>query len=87
MKSLKPSNSKPSEERNMTRTTLLHTPDFSLHAQVSPVISPADGYALTITSQRQESRRPGEEHVRFFACLDRAGLKALADLIYQEVGQ
>jgi hypothetical protein len=71
----------------MTRTTLLNTPDFSLHAQVSSVVSPSDGFALTITSQRQEVRRPGEEHVKFFACLDRQGLKALADLIYAEVGR
>lgn len=63
------------------RTTLLDSPDFSLHAQLSPVISPTDGHALTITSQRLQSRNPHEEHVRFFACLDRQGLQALADLI------
>lgn len=63
------------------RTTLLDSPDFSLHARLSPVISPTDGHALTITSQRLHSRNPHEEQVRFFACLDRQGLRALADLI------
>jgi len=28
-------------------------------------------------------RNPGEEQVRFFACLEREGLQALADLIQQ----
>jgi hypothetical protein len=38
---------------------------------------------LTITSQRQAVRNPGEEHVRFFTCLEREGLQALAELIQQ----
>lgn len=67
------------------RTTLLHTSDYSLHAYLTPVRSPAGGYSLTITSQRQAVRNPGEEHVRFFSCLDRQGLQALADLIQQEL--
>ena len=54
-----------------TRTTLFDNGDFSLYAQLSPVASPEDGYALTITSQRQESRNPHEEQVKFFACLER----------------
>lgn len=62
-------------------TTLLDSPDFRLHARLSPVVSPAGGHALTISSQRLQSRNPHEEHVRFFACLDRQGLQALADLL------
>jgi hypothetical protein len=49
------------------------------------VVSPEGGYALTITSQRQESRNSHEEQVRFFACLEREGLQALAGLIQQEL--
>jgi hypothetical protein len=65
----------------MTRATLFDNGDFSLHAQISPVTSPSNGFALTITSQRQESRNPHEEHVRFFTCLDQEGLQALSELI------
>ena len=63
--------------------TLLQGSDFNLHAYLSPVRSPANGYSLTITSQRQVVRNPGEEHVRFFTCLEREGLQALAELIQQ----
>jgi hypothetical protein len=63
--------------------TLLQGSDFNLHAYLSPVRSPANGYSLTITSQRQAVRNPGEEHVRFFTCLEREGLQALAELIQQ----
>lgn len=66
------------------RTTLLDNGDFSLHAQLSPVQSPVGGHALTITSKRKESRNPNEEQVRFFACLDRAGLQNLQSLIQAE---
>jgi hypothetical protein len=66
-----------------THTTLFNNGDFSLHAKLSAVISPVGGYALTITSQRQESRNPHEEQVRFFACFEREGLQALADLIQE----
>jgi len=66
-------------------TTLLQGSDFSLHAYLTPVRSPAKGYSLTITSQRQSMRNPGEEQVRFFTCLEREGLQALADLIHQEL--
>jgi hypothetical protein len=68
-----------------TSTTLLQGNDFSLHAYLTPVRSPVNGYSLTITSQRQAVRNPGEEQVRFFACLEREGLQALADLIHQEL--
>ena len=68
-----------------TRTTLFDNGDFSLHARLSPVTSPEYGHALTITSQRQESRNPHEEQVRFFACLDREGLIKLGDLIQQQL--
>ena len=64
-----------------TRTTLFDNGDFSLHARLSPVASPEGGHALTITSQRQESRNPSEEQVKFFACLDRQGPKGLSKLI------
>ena len=65
----------------ITRATLFDNGDFSLHAQISPITSPSNGFALTITSQRQESRNPHEEHVRFLTCLDQEGLQALSDLI------
>jgi len=68
-----------------TRTTLFDNGDFSLHAQLSPVSSPVGGHALTITSKRQESRNPHEEHIRFFACLDRVGLQNLQNLIQTEL--
>ena len=70
-----------------TRTTLFDNGDFSLHAQLSHVSSPQGGHAFTITSQRQESRNPHEEHVRFFACLDRAGLQNLQQLIAVELAR
>jgi len=69
------------------RTTLLDNGDFSLHAQLSPVSSPVGGHALTITSKRKESRNPNEEQVRFFACLDRAGLQNLQNLIQMELAR
>jgi hypothetical protein len=68
-----------------TRTILFDNGDFSLHATLSPTPSPHNSLALTITSQRQGSRNPHEEHVRFFACLDREGLRALARLIQSEL--
>jgi len=70
-----------------TRTTIFDNGDFRLHAQLAPVSSPPDGLALTITSQRLESRNPHEEHVRFFACLDRPGLEKLQSLIAKELAQ
>lgn len=69
------------QQSNKQRTTLFDNGDYSLHAKLSPVASPEGGYALTITSQRQESRNPSEEQVKFFACLDRQGLEGLSDLI------
>lgn len=70
-----------------SRITLLDNGDFSLHAQLSPVSSPVGGHALTITSKRLESRNPHEEHVRFFACLDRTGLENLQNLIQTELAR
>lgn len=58
-----------------------------LQARIAPIPSPDDSLALTITSQRQLSRNPREEHVRFFACLDREGLAALAGLIHSALAQ
>jgi hypothetical protein len=63
------------------RITLFDNGHFSLFARLFPVVSPEDGYALTITSQRQESRNPNEEQVKFFACLDRQGLEGLLEHI------
>lgn len=68
-----------------TRIPLFDNGDFSLHAQLTPVISPEDGHALTITSQRKESRNPNEEQVKFFACLDRQGLVNLQNIIQLEL--
>lgn len=70
-----------------TRTTIFDNGDFSLHAQFAAVSSPEGGLAFTITSQRQESRNPHEEHVKFFACLDRQGLEGLSDLIKNELAK
>lgn len=70
-----------------SRTTLLDNGDFSLYAQLSPVTSPVGGYAFTITSKRQESRNPNEEHVRFFACLDKQGLSGLLGLLQAQLSQ
>lgn len=67
------------------RTTFFDNGDFSLHAQLSPTPSLNGGFALTITSRRQESRNPHEEHVRFFACLDRDGLQNLQTLIQSQL--
>lgn len=68
-------------------TTIFDNGDFSLHARLAPTPSPRDGLALTITSQRQESRNPHEEHVRFFACLDRDGLQKQQTLIQSELAR
>ena len=69
------------ERAPVCRTTLFDNGDFRLHAHIAPITSPDNSLALTITSQRPASRNPREEHVRFFACLDREGLQALADVI------
>ena len=69
------------QQSNKQRTTLFDNGDYSLHAKLSPVASPEGGYALTITSRRQESRNPYKEQVKFFACLDRQGLEGLSALI------
>jgi hypothetical protein len=69
------------------RTTIFDNGDFRLHAQLAPVPSPQGGLAFSITSQRQESRNPNEEHVRFFACLDREGLQKLQTLIQTELAR
>lgn len=69
------------------RTTIFDNGDFRLSAQLAPVPSPQGGLAFSITSQRQESRNPHEEHVRFFACLDRDGLQKLQSMIALELAQ
>ena len=66
----------------VARATLFDNGDFRLNARIAPIPSPENSLALTITSQRQAARDPREEHVRFFACLDREGLQALADVIH-----
>lgn len=68
-------------------TTLFDNGDYSLHARLTSVTSPKNGLALTITSQRKESRNPDLEQVKFFACLDREDLQALADLIQKELAR
>jgi hypothetical protein len=70
-------------DRLENSATLLQGSDYSLHAYLLPVRSAANGYSLTITSQRQAVRNPGEEQVQFFSCLEREGLQALAELIQQ----
>ena len=65
----------------LTRTTLFDNGDFSLYAQITPVSSPKNGHALTITSRWKSASKPDEEHVRFKACLEREGLQALMELI------
>lgn len=71
----------------ITRTTIFDNGDFRLHAQLAPVPSLQGSLAFSITSQRQESRNPNEEHVRFFACLDREGLQKLQTLIQTELAR
>lgn len=63
------------------RTTIFDNGDYSLHAEISPTVSPKDSLALTITSRWKSSSNPDEEQVRFRACLERKGLLALSDLI------
>lgn len=70
-----------------THTTLFDNGDFSLHARLASVASPVGGYALTITSQRRESRNPTEEQARFFACLERDGLQKLQTMIALELAK
>lgn len=67
--------------KSNSRATIFDNGDFSLHASIVPVSSPKNGHALTITSQRKESRNPTEEQVRFFTCLDNDGLQSLLTLI------
>lgn len=67
------------------RTILFNNGDFRLIARLASVPSPKDGYALTITSRRKESKAPLVERIQFFSCLDRQGLQALAKLIQNEL--
>jgi hypothetical protein len=81
-----PEHTRGNKEPSMTaKATLIHGSDYRLYAYLAPVVSPVGGYALTITSQRLASRNPNEEQTRFFSCLEREGLHALADLIQQEL--
>ncbi len=68
-----------------SRTTIFDSGDFRLHAQLAPVSSPHDGHVFT--SQRQESRNPHEEHVKFLACLDRKGLEGVSKLFNLAISQ
>jgi hypothetical protein len=65
----------------MNQVSILDNGDLCYRVSLTPVRSPEDGHALTITSQRRASRNPDEQQVRFFACLDRDGLQALANLL------
>lgn len=63
------------------RTLLFENDDFSVFADLRPVVPPVGGYCLTLSSRRQAVRHPHEEQVRFQGFLDREGLQALAGLI------
>ena len=65
--------------------TYFDNDDLGLQAQTRPVPSPQNGFALSITSRRQESRHPQSAQVRFFACLETEALKALVNLIQTEL--
>lgn len=65
----------------MARTTIFDNGHFSLHAHIRPVAALDGSLALTISSTLQTARRPQDEQVRFFACLEPQGLQALATLI------
>ena len=67
--------------QTISRITVIDNGDYLLHAQVAPVISPANGFCLTITSQRKSARNPNEEHVRLMACMTRNQLLNLAHVI------
>lgn len=70
-----------------TRTTLFDNGDFSLYAQLTPVTSPKDGLALTITSCWKSASKPDEEQVQFKTCLEREGLQNLQSLIQSELAR
>jgi hypothetical protein len=65
----------------MNQVSILDNGDLCYRVSLAPVRSPEEGHALTITSQRRASRNPDEQQVRFFVCLDREGLQALAELV------
>lgn len=69
----------------MQKITLRTVGDYSLHAQIAPVIAPANHLALTVTSQKLESRHPHEEYVRLFVCLERDSLRALGEFILAQL--
>ena len=67
--------------QTISRITVIDNGDYLLHAQVAPVISPANGFCLTLTSQLKSARNPNEEQVRFLACMTRDQLLNLAHVI------
>lgn len=68
-------------------TTIFDNGDFSLYAEITPTGAPQNGHALTITSRWKSSSNPEEEQVRFKACLERAGLQNLQNLIQMELAR
>jgi len=68
-----------------TSTTISDNGDYSLSVEISPTVSPTNGYALKITSRWKSSANPDEDQVRFMACLEADGLLALAQVIQNNV--
>ena len=68
-------------------TALFVNSAFRRHEWVTSVTAPEEGHALTITSQRKESRKPDEKHVYLYACLGRNGLQNLQQMIATELAQ
>jgi hypothetical protein len=67
------------------KTTILATEAFTYTAELRPLQDPPGGYTFSITSTFGRARTPDAERQVFQACLDRAGLLALRDLIDAEV--
>ncbi len=68
-----------------SKVILSDNDDFRYFLALKPIPGPVGGHSLTITSQWDSSSKPQEEQVRFRACIDRAGLLRLQDLIRQEL--
>lgn len=62
-------------------STIFDNGDFSYQVTVSPIRSPNDGFALTVTSRWKSASNPQEEQVRFRACLERGGVQVLVALL------
>jgi hypothetical protein len=69
-----------------TSTTISDNGDYSLRIEISPTVSPTNGYALKITSRWKSSAHPDEDQVQFLTCLEADALLALAQSIQKTVG-